>query len=128
MGRFKEDDLVRVIAQPPKQFVQIKGLCGYIEEVSEEGDYYGFQSLEHNGSVGGYGGVPDNCLELCDETWLGRAKEIRYKTLQTNWEACQRRSNRVKEALQKLADKHRISLEEIRAIQLDLKELDSVYF
>lgn len=114
----KTGDICRIVRQSPKQSVQLVGEVALIQEILEE--YASIETLRIDGSVAGAGCVPLDCLELeTNSQWL-QAKEKRDQYLSKISEEATIRTNRWIAKLEEVANKHNITIEQVKEIRQEL--------
>jgi shikimate kinase len=110
----KEGDLVRIVKQPPYVVVQVIGEVGILSEIKE--NYSIFDAIRRNGSVGGGGAVPLDCLVLEQSAeWL-RAKDIYLANQAKILKEAEDRTARYKALLKETAEKYGVTQEAAIAI------------
>ena len=121
----KKGDIVRVFKQPKDMYHQVEGEIGFIEETNKT--HASIMALRPDGSCGGGGRVPLDCLTLeTDPAWLRakKAYDARMDALRKEYDLRTKRYNKV---LKHVAKKYNISKKKAENIYNDLNEWEEYY-
>jgi hypothetical protein len=107
-------NIVRVIKQPPDIMARIEGEVAFITEVFET--HAQIETLKLDGSAGGFGRVPLDCLAP-----EGGAEWVVAKKKRDDYEALLKaksltNSTRFKKGIAEISKRHRLSESEVRQI------------
>ena len=121
MPSFAIGDIVRVVRQPDDMLPHIVGEVGYIDQMNDT--HAGFNGLKLDGSMSGCGGVKLDCLELETSPHWRKAKEIRDENSARTLAEGLARGSRRDARMAELSSTYGISVEDIKALQSDLRTL-----
>lgn len=127
---FKEIDTVRIKSTPKEHFSMgpSVGMCGYIEELSADGTIAYFHELGKDKEYGAAGSIHVDHLEHCSLQWLIASRDSHLKKKAKRLKEAEERMVSYNVARLKIALKHGISLDKLKAIHKDLQEIDSPYW
>jgi hypothetical protein len=121
MTVFALEDLVLVARQPKDMIVRIVGEVGYIDSLTST--HAGITCLKLDGSMSGAGRVQLDCLEHeVGSHWM-RAKEIWYAKFEQLKAEGIAQTERYHARMAELSAKYGISVENVKALYLDIGAL-----
>ena len=116
---FSEGDIVRIVKQPPGALPYVQGEVGFIDEIRDS--YAMVETIRADGSRGGGGGVPFDCLaHEPGEVWKQAKNKVDAE------KACflagaEARTARWQALLEKVAQKHSVTVEAVKEIYKELQ-------
>ena len=120
---FAINDIVRIGKQPNGVLPHIAGETGFIDSFHEDGIHVGFTALRRDGSVGGCGTVPLECLVPNNEPHWVLAKQIYDETRAKNLSDAIARTERVRAGVELIAQEYKIPVEAVEDIHVRVHQL-----
>lgn len=116
----KENDIVRIITQPPNQMVDLVDEVGFIEEINNGTAV--IQALNIDGSLSGCGAIPLECLAVESDSKWQEAYNLYQKKFAQNISIGETNQKDIDNLLNEVGKKYNLTGDQIWKIYSEVKE------